>query len=207
MAENIETFGFDNEQIKGGLLEKYKGKKGETHRVAVIYTDPKAMFAGSKVHFKERFFLCKKGICCDKCGPAKWRVGAVLIKYATDKQGTLKQPFSYELYPWMFSEGVYIKLKNLNQEFPLASHDIKISCTNEDYQHLDITPCNEAIWQAKEELKNKVISEAKSIWDYIKKGIASDLSIEEIRDLLGMSTAAGSDPSVKMDLDQVLDNV
>ena len=74
MNEQIELFSFDNEDIKGGIYEKYKGKKGETHRNAIVYTDPKAMFAGSRVHFKERFFLCKKGKCCDILGPSKWRV-------------------------------------------------------------------------------------------------------------------------------------
>lgn len=207
MAENVETFGFENEDIKGGVYDKYKGKKGEVHRLGVIYTDPKSMFAGSKVHFNQRFFLCKKGVCCEKCGPPKWRVGAVVIKYGTDKQGAVKQPFSYEIMPWLFSEGAYLKLKTTNSEFPLASHDIKVSCTNDEYQHLDINPCQESIWQAKEELKKKILEEAKPVWDYIKKSIASDLSVEEIKDLLGMSSGAGADPTQKLDLDSVLDQV
>jgi len=205
MPDNIETFGFENEEIKGGIYDKYKGKKGMIDRVGIVYTDPKAMFAGSKVHFKERYFLCKKGICCDKAGPAKWRVGAVIVKYLTDKQGSMKKPFGYELLPWLFSETAYIKLKNLNTEFPMATHDIKIACTNEDYQHLDITPCNESVWAAKDEIKAKILEEAKPIWDYIKKGIASDLSIEEIKELLGLGSVAGTDPTQKLDLDQVLD--
>lgn len=207
MSDNISTFAFDNEEIKGGVFEKYKGVKNEVHRLAIIYTDPKAMFAGSKIHFKERYFLCKKGKCCEICGPAKWRVGSVIIKYGTDKQGLIKKPFNYELLPWLFSEATYIKLKTVNSEFPLATHDIKISCTNEEYQHLDITPCNECIWTAKDELKNIVLETAKPIWDYVKKSIASDLSVEEINDLLGLTTSIASDPSSKIDLDSVLDQI
>lgn len=207
MSDNLETFGFDNEDIKGGLFDKYKGKKGETHRGAIVYTDPKAMFAGSKIHYKERYFLCKKGVCCDKLGPAKWRVGAVLVKYGTDKQGNIKKPFSYELFPWVFGEQTYVKLKNVNSEFALATHDIKISCTNEDYQTLDITPCNESIWTAKDELKKQIIDEAKGIWESVKKSIASDLSAEEINDLLGISSGVGTDPSAAVNLDDVLGQV
>lgn len=210
MAEDINTFGFGSgdEDLRGGIYDKYKGKKGEVHRNGVIYTDPKAMFAGAKIHFCQRYFLCKKGICCDKLGPPKWRVGAVIVKYGTDKQGVVKQPFSYELLPWLFSEQTYMKLKNLNAEFPLASHDIKVSCTNDDYQHLDITPCNESIWQAKDTLKSTILEEAKPIWDYIKKSLASDLSLEEIKDLLGMgSGGAGVDPTQKVDLDSVLNSI
>jgi hypothetical protein len=207
MAE-LEVFGFENEDIKGGIYDKYKGKKNQTDRVAIVYTDPKAMFAGSKIHFKDRFFLCKKGKCCEALGPAKWRVGAVLIKYSTDRNGMPKKPFEYSLYPWVFSEQTYIKLKNTNSEFPLATHDIKISCTNEEYQHLDIIPCNESIWTAKEELRTAVLEQAKPIWEYVKKSIASDLSVEEINDLLGISSAvAGADPTSKIDLDSVLDKI
>lgn len=207
MADNIETFGFEKEDIRGGIYDKYKAKKGEIHRLGILYTDPKSMFAGAKVHFNTRFFLCKKGLCCEKCGVAKWRVGSVIIKYATDRQGMVKQPFSYELLPWMFSETNFGKLKSLNADFPLATHDIKVSCTNDEYQHLDITPCTESIWGAKEAVKNQILLEAKPIWDYVKRSIASDLSLEEIKDLLGLATTAGSDPTSKLDLDKVLDTV
>lgn len=206
MADEVLNFGFENEDIKGGIFDKYKGKKGETHRGSLIFSDPKAMFVGAKAHFKERYFLCKKSVCCDKLGAPKWRVASVFIKYGTDKQGNIKQPFGYELFPWFFSETTFIKLKGINTEFPLTTHDIKISCTNEEYQHLDITPCNESIWQGKEEFKKKVLEEAKPIWDYIKKGVASDMSIEEIKDLLNMGGGT-ADPTSKLDLDSVLKTV
>jgi hypothetical protein len=215
--ENLSAFGFENEDIKGGMFEKYKGKKGQVDRGAIVFTDPKAMFVGAKIHFKERFFYCKKGLCCEKLGAPKYRIGSVLVKYATDKLGNLKQPFSYELLPWIFSDGAFIKLKTINAEFPLATHDIKIACDNEDYQHLNITPCSEVIWQTrtKEEvesgresaLKKKILDEAKPIWDYIKKCIASDLSVEEIRDLLSGNTGTGTDPTQKLDLNQILTSI
>lgn len=204
MSDDISTFGFENDDIKSGMWEKYKGKKGEVHRGAIVFTDPKAMFVGAKIHFKEKFFLCKNSICCEKLGSPKWRVGMVLVKYNTDKLGQPKTPFSYDLYPWLFSETTFVKLKTLNNEFPLATHDIKISCSNEEYQHLDITPCQESIWQLKDELKNKVLADAKPIWDYIKKGLGSNLSIEDIKDLLSMSSGPATDPTTKLDLDKVL---
>jgi hypothetical protein len=209
MAENIETFGFENEEIRGGFFEKYKGKKGEIHRTAIVYADLKTMFAGSKIHYaNNRYFLCKKGLCCEKCGPAKWRVGSVIVKYATDRNGAIKQPFGYELMPWVFGEQTYVKLKTVNSEFPLASHDLKISCENDDYQHLSFAPCNESIWLAKDELKRKILEDARPIWESVKKSIASDLSIEEIKDLLGAgTTGGGSDPTTNLNLDQVLASV
>lgn len=207
MAE-METFGFENEDIRGGVFEKYKGKKGETHRIGIVYTDPKAMFAGAKIHFKERYFICKKGKCCEICGPAKWRVGAIVVKYATDKAGNIKKPFSFDIYPWVFGEQTYAKLKSTNSEFSLANHDIKITCDNDDYQHINPTACQESIWTSKEELKTMVLEQAKPYWDSLKRTIASDLSVEEINDLLGVSNPGqGSDPSTKLNLDSVLDSI
>lgn len=205
--DKLEVFGFENEDIKGGMYEKYKGKKGEVHRMAIVYTNPKAMFVGSKIHFKDRFFLCKKGKCCEILGPSKWRVGAVICKYATDRQGNPKKPFSYETLPWIFSEQTWLKLKNVNSEFPLATHDIKVSCTNEEYQHLDVTPCNESIWTAKEEIQKTILEQSKPVWDHIKKSLAADLSNEEINELLGIAGTVGSDPTQNLDLDNVLDSV
>lgn len=207
MTTELDFFGFENEDIKGGVFEKYKGKKNQTDRVAIVYTDPKAMFAGSRIHFKERFFLCKKGKCCEVLGPAKWRVGAVLIKYGTDRLGNPKKPLTYEIIPWIFSEATYIKLKNINAEFLLATHDIKISCSNEDFQHLDIVACSESIWTAQEAFKKSILEQAKPVWENVKRSIASDLSVEEINDLLGLASGVASDPSTKIDLDQVLNNV
>ena len=157
----ILTFGFEKEDIKGGIWDKYKGKKGEVHRAALIFTDPKAMFSGAKIHFHQRFFLCKNGICCDRLGSPKYRIGVVLLKYSTDRLGALQKPFEYSLLPWIFSEPNFVRLKTLNNEFPLTTHDVQISCTNEEYQHLDITPCKESVWQMKEELKTKILGEAR----------------------------------------------
>jgi hypothetical protein len=204
---DIETFGFENEEIRGGIYEKYKGKKGQVDRCAIVYTDPKAMFAGMKIHYKDkRYFQCVKGKCCEVCGPSKWRMGSVIVKYGTDKMGNPKKPLSYELAPWIFSEQTYIKLKGVNSEFPLATHDVKITCTNEEYQHLDIVPCSESIW-THESLKANILSAAKPIWEYIKRGIASNLSVEEVNDLLGLSQAVATDPTTKLDLDSVMDKL
>ena len=204
----IETFGFDTDEIRGGF-DKYKPKKGNIDRIGIVYTDPKAMVAATRVHYKDRFFLCKKGKCCEVLGPSKWRVGVVIIKYGTNKEGGLKKPLEFGLFPWIFSEQTFTKLKNTNSEFSLASHDIKINCTNDEYQHVDITPCNESIWTAKEDFKAQILEQAKPVWEFIKKSMANDLSTEEINDLLGIASpgAQAADPSSSLDLESVMDKL
>ena len=109
MAQEITTFGIDNDNIRGGL-KKFKAKKGEIVRAGIVYTDPKAMFAGSKIHYSQRYFHCKSGYCCEKLGEPKWRVGSVMIKYATDNLGNPKSPIARELIPWIVSDQSYNKL-------------------------------------------------------------------------------------------------
>jgi len=204
----VRSFGLDNDEIRGSLFKKFQGKKGQIDRAGLIYTDPKTMFVGAKVHYKNRYFYCKKSICCEKIGDPRWRIGAVMIKYLTDNLGVLKSPFGYEILPWIFSEQTYTRLRTADSEFPLASHDIKITCTNEDYQNLDINCCKESIWQAKPELKTRILEEAKSCYEWVKKGIASDLSIQEIKDLIDASSSASgaTDPTSKMSLEDILKN-
>ena len=40
---DIATFGFDNEDIKGGMYDKFKAKKNEVARLGIVFQDPKAM--------------------------------------------------------------------------------------------------------------------------------------------------------------------
>ena len=59
---DIQVFGFEKDDIKGGTWEKYKGKKGQIDRGAIVYTDPTAMFAGVPAHYNDKYFQCKKGL-------------------------------------------------------------------------------------------------------------------------------------------------
>jgi hypothetical protein len=172
-------------------LEFYRARQGEIHRVGLVFTDPKTMFLGSKVHYhsqSRKYFMCKtvsnRGeICCEKLGPSGWRMGSVLVKYSTNELGTPTKPFNYQVMPWIFGEVTFRDLKTLNDEFPLVEHDIKIQCTHEDY-HLALMPCNESFWQAEEELKINIVRAYLSTREFIKKSLAADLGIPEIKALL-----------------------
>ena len=77
------------------------------------------------------------------------------------------------------------------------------------YQHLDIVPCNECLWISRDELKTQIQEQAKPLWDSLKKTLASDLTVEQINELLGIGggTVAGVDPSSKLDMDSVLNSL
>ena len=202
-----EEFGFENEAIRGSNFEKYKGKKGETHRIGIVFEVADKLFRGKKVHFKEKYFVCTGKTCCKVLGPAKTRIVATIIKYNTDRTGVVTKPFGYEILPWNFSENAFLKLKTLNSEYPLTEHDIKISCTNQDYQHLDFSVCKESLWQANETLKKQILKEAAPVTES-SSNIAPMLTEEEIKDLLGVAVQGpAADATTDIDLNSVLDNV
>jgi hypothetical protein len=182
-----------------------------TDRIGLIYTSPQTIFSGVMIHYEpnsKRNFICRKSICCDKFGEPTNRMGCAVIKYGTDRLGNVKTPFEYEILPWIFSASKYAKLKLAGSEFSLLDHDIKVACgtgaTDEQMQKLDFTTCKESIWMKKEEFKKQVLEEAKPVWSWIKKNLAQNLSIEEIKDLIGGGSAVEADPTTPVDLDSVL---
>jgi len=210
---SVMDFGADNEDVKGYSFKSWKAKGGEKYRIGFIFPDGEAkkMFSGVPIHYKDRYFVCKstpekKAICCthhyDGNKP-RWRVGGVIVLYEMS-ENKLR---GYKLHPWVFTDKMYQKLKTANGEFPLSSHDLILSCTNEDYQTIEPQACKESFWQKKEELKAKILKEAAPIRDEVADNLASELSIEEIKELLGIDDAGSSDAAENVDLGDVLEGM
>ena len=213
----IEDFGTERDDIEPIKFKKYKGKKGNEDRVGIIFPDDnkKKMFKGAPCHYKDRYFLCKstkgnKEICCthgyDGNTP-KYHIGAVLVIYDMVTQEGKPKLRGFETIPWVFSETMYQKRKSADQEFELDTHDIKLKCTNEEYQTIDVTICKESIWRSGDKIKKKVLEEAESHFENLGKQIASDLGITEIRELLGIDAPGVDDAATDVDLENVIDTI
>jgi hypothetical protein len=209
----VMEFGADNDDVKGYSFKSWRAKAGEDYRIGFVFPEgkPGGMFLGVPIHYKDRYFVCKstpdkKAVCCthnyDGKKP-KWRVGGVIVLYLID-DGKLR---GYKLHPWVFTDKMYQKFKTANKEFPLAQHDLTLKCTNEDYQTIEPTPCKDSYWQKKDELAAKIREEAQSIFDEIGDNLASDLSIEEIKELLGIEESGSGDAAQDVSLGDVLDDM
>ena len=192
-----EFLDFDDVKIKPKFKEKYKGVPGEKHRLSIVY--PKegsegkvGPFVMRNTHFHEKYFLCKEDICCDKLGPSKVRLACIVVKYKTNKDGTIKKndsgiPFDFEILPWILSDKKFNQLKSLHTEWDLRKHDIMVTCGGtEQYQDLDFTPCKESVWQLKEEFKTAVFTESEPTRKDLARELGMDLSLDEIKELLNM---------------------
>jgi|SRR6056297_1946197 len=209
----VQAFGADNDEVRGYSFKSWKAKSGEKYRIGFVFFDenPKSMFLGVPVHYKDRYFVCKstpekKAICCTHSydgNKPRWRVGGVIVMYEMSE----KKLRSYKLKPWVFTDKMYQKLKTANEEFPLSRHDLILSCTNEDYQTIEPQPCKESFWQMKDALKNKILDEAKIIHQEVGDNLASDLSIEEVKELLGIDDAGSGDAAENVELGDVLEDM
>ena len=202
---SYDEIGFDSEEVSNGRTDRYKGKKGQTDRISVIF--PTRLKMG-KFHYKERQIECIRGICCEKLGPAKARVGTVILQYATDSRGKPSTPFNYTLKEWIFSGTKFADLKALNEEWPLDEHDIKITCVEEGFQQLKYVATKKSPWRLNEALCRQIMGEAEHILDNIRLG--SKMSADEIREHLGIEGESLSDevdPTDDGDFDDMLSGI
>jgi len=213
----IEEFGTERDDIEPNKFKKYKGKKGNEDRVGILYPGdvPKKMFKGAPCHYKDRYYLCKstkgnKEICCthgyDGNTP-KYRIGAVLVIYDMVMSEGKPKLKGFETIPWIFSETMYQKLKSADEEFSLSDHDIKLKCSNEEFQTIDVTICKESIWRSNDKIKTRVMEEASQHFDNLAKQIATDFGITEIREQLGIDAPGMDDAAADVDLESVIDTI
>lgn len=213
----IEETGFDDLSVRVFEIELFKGRKGYTDRVGFPLLgkgkdgELVPFTLKARVHYNSETgtFLClssgdEQADCCKRLGSPGLRFGTILVQYLTDKNGTLKKPGGYDLKFWFFSDKKFDKLRSVNSEYSLAQKDLKISCTNQEFQHLDMMPCKEAVWQLKESLKVKIQEDAEKLKPQLKKMLARNKTLEQVREDLGISSG-GSGQIDESDLEDYSD--
>jgi len=217
----VESFGAERKDIQGNKFAKLKMKAGDEIRCGVVYFDEdgKKIFLGAKAHVQDKMktFLCKstkdhKEVCCTHVWSGNtpmFHIGCVLVVYilGKDENGKMKLK-DYELVPWLIWESMYSKLSAANEEFPLVSHDLKLKCVSDNpYVKIDIMSCKESIWSSSPELKKKVVEAAKPIYEAISKNLGAELSLSEIKEILGIEITGSDDAASDVDLGSVVDSI
>jgi hypothetical protein len=107
----------------------------------------------------------------------------VLVKYKTKPNGFVIYPLQYDIHPWIFGERTYTILK---QTPNIINHDFKIDCLNEDFQSIKLTSCGNSLWT--EQLNQEAQDRIRATFDYAKRSIGENLSLEQINRLLNGET-------------------
>lgn len=226
------TFGSGDNNI-GQKSKRFKAREGETYRVSFVSFQAKddgtpdleggPQFKGCERIYKEGigYVLASSPEVVRLLGsPPKQTVATVICVWPTDKKGNLdKASFArgegWEVMPWVFSADRYTVLQTRHEEFPLPSHDLKLVCTDTQYQKMDISPLKNSLFRTllesdKEALKDMakaIFDKASAVHETLENEMARSLTLDEIREKLGGSPSSPVDDAAVADVDGMLDNL
>lgn len=227
------SFGSGDESL-GKKNRRFKAEKDRTYRMTFCwYKDFDAegspiikpdniRFTGCERVYKQGVgYFLYKGPGYAEFGTPKQTVATVVCVWPTDKEGNLdvaafKNATGWAVMPWLFDPEKYATIKNANKRFPLIEHDISPSCTDAQFQKMTFASEKDNLLMGMlrgnsalhRETAKKIIEQAKACAENIHREMARDLSIEEIRSLLGGESGGpvGAGSSAK-DVDAMLDNI
>jgi hypothetical protein len=145
--------------------------------------------------------------------PKKYFTTAMLI-YPTNREGELvKEQLAngWVVVPWRFSTKVYatfharssaLRENNLS----IASQDLKLTCTNTDFQNFDIDTAGPALWLKNPSFASKMLAKAHGLYEKLVP--FRELSTADLKIKLGIGGSTATEDGVSDDdfnglLDQV----
>ena len=233
---NYMEFGFGENDDKIGVKGKrFKAKEGETYRVSFVWWPGLEEGKPNLDAQTPRFIGCKRlyvpnvGYFMDK-GPeyvkiaggqaSRMYVGTVICQWPTDSKGNLdKGRFGngdFGIFSWVMSTDKYRSVEARHKEFPLGMHDVTLTCTDTQYQKIDISPCRESLFRKiieKDAIRAKAIIDAAiEVAKDLPRDLAQDLTLDQIREKLGKGGVGpvahgGAVSNNSADFDWMLDDI
>jgi hypothetical protein len=159
----------------------YKAKKGHVDRIYLL-NDKDVRYG--KVHYVEGrgYMLCDQGSCCREFGAPTRRFATWVVQFATERDGKLRKPLSYEIRALVFNDRKWIQLKHIKQEWGL-DRDLTVTLDgDETFQNLKFQPCKESVFAIGgddgKKLRERILEELKDL----EKDVSLDLFIGRKRE-------------------------
>jgi hypothetical protein len=194
---SVKEMSFDDSTLASAQVDRFKGTKDVTDRIAFVHLNPqkKPVIKSANVVYIEGAGYCIANEATEKLGytSASQRFVAIIAHYTTDRLGKLKTPFtenSVNLKYYIFSKAKAERLSAINSEFPLSEHDLLAKCTEATYQKIDFTPCKEAAWKLKPEIKKLVEEQVAVLAKNMDRELGRTYTVEELKAKLGQATEA-----------------
>lgn len=234
MASGFFDFSFGSgDDTVGKKSKRFKAEKDRTYRMTFCwYRDfdgdipvnksDNVRFTGCERVYKAGVgYFLYKGPGYAEFGTPKQTIATVVCVWPTDKEGNLdvasfKNGTGWSVMPWLFDPEKYATIKNANKRFPLIEHDISPTCTDAQFQKMTFASEKDNLLMGMlrgssafhRDVAKKIVEQAKAVAEGIHREMARDLSIEEIRSLLG---AEGAGPvgnnAAAQNVDAMLDNI
>jgi hypothetical protein len=207
IGNNVYMTGFQDESVKQYEFELYSGRVGQTDRIYLI-RPTKILKTRRHFHEKTKFILCNstyvrngdhemmthEAECCKRLGSNNLTFGVLVVRYITDKQGTLVRPFLMpELRLWRMGVDKYLQLKAIDKEWPLADHDLTANCSDEKYQKMTLGAVRQCIYKLPDfppEIKTQFEQWADTSLPKLPREMGKTMTDAEILAALGQATGA-----------------
>lgn len=216
------------EAARTDQIPKFSGKEGETARIAIIdpalLLRARAHFPAKKTE-GVGYVLCKStyremgdlevpdtiAYCCKALPESKIRMGTLIVKYDVNpRNGNVQAQTGPDGKPdaatvgftpmaWIFSPTKYEAIADLlTAEYDLGQHDLIITCEDEEWQRLKITPAKTRIMNMPgfvERHGARIKAWVEFSQHKLAKEIAREYTDQELLEKLGGGTASAA-PSV-----------
>ena len=147
-------------------------------------------------------------------GTPKMTVATVVVVWPTDKNGTIDKNRmkngECDVIPWVFSKRKYSELKAVASEWPLGEHDLKITCTEEQYQQTTLTNCREnflnKLQQKGGTTFTDIVERVESVANDLNSFIGNDYTIDQLKEKMGMATTSSTENTTE-EVDDLIDNM
>lgn len=219
-----DLIGFDDgdTEVLSDDIDSYRGEEGVTDLLSLCWfykeddggyemgEDDTPKFRFQKCHYIEGQGYVKHNDYLErKKGSPKKRLGTYVVQYDTDNDGDLEKPFDFEVLPWEFGADKFRDLKKIHSDFPLTRHDFKVSCEDKQFQKLGFIPSpEEAIWQQKDEVKEKVLERVEKLEEAGALSLAREVPEEELKDHFGETPDTDPDEdSADEDFDEFIGDI
>lgn len=231
MSDGFVDFGFgDGDKNLGRKTKKFDPEAGKTYQVSFVWyrtynadgtpdLTKNLRFTNCERIYKEGvgYFLYKGPAYAD-FGKPKTAIATIIAVWAVDNKGNvdMNRLSEVEVMPWIFSSDKYEILSRVNDKFPLVTTDVSITCTDSKFKKITITPDNRSVMNllrastkdSAQSLLKSIYADVDAIANNIRRDLARDLSLDEIREKLNLDAqgpVTGS-RTVK-DADALLDDV
>ena len=145
-------------------------------------------------------------------GDVKTYFTTLLVMYPTDNDGgVIREQITTNstVVPWRISTKVYGRLHQVadglrENDLSISSQDLKLTCTNTEFQNFEIDPAGKSIWRQHKGFQSKILSLALPMYEKLVP--FREMSSADLRIQLGLGGEAGEDVGAD-DFDGLLDTV
>lgn len=211
----FETIGFgkNDEKVGKGKRKKFKFEEGKKYRITfalwpIIEKDGRDVLdfecGTPSIEFNKTNYIDGVGHVINK-GPEytkvageapKPRCGTVLISWPLTREGKLDQDAvkqgKWSVEPYIFSDKKFNLFKDLHVDWNFGECDVKVTCTDTQYQKITIAPLKNNMLRMLQEKSPKVFAEAleeiREVSTQLHWLIGSDMSLDRLREKLGQET-------------------